>query len=1120
MKNILISQIRATRHLKQPRHLVFPLALLLAMQLSLAQSHQPPTRPAVAPLIGQRYPNDANGDRIDDDLLTRANNAIAAEKAAITAEQKFQAQARSSETVNVELVFKEPVTQQQIDTFTALGGEITYFYKAISYGWNGRIPLNKVSAVPAAMGATLVLLNEPKRGEVQLNLATRTGRVRPVWASGFSGSAAGFTGNSNTTIAILDSGVDESHTDLNGRRVFWHDYTSSAYPNPVDIAGHGSHIAGIALGTGASSGAGTGTLKLSVTHNLSTANNGFLTDAMELPTNGVTITETARWNGGSAGGTRLHWARRLRSVPPNSWTSERSVPGTSPLTLSYTTNGFTDRTYSPALIQSNGITDYVITCQIANYPGVDDGVNKMRGVAAGCNWAGAKVTSDTASYTNPDVGAAIDDLVANRALYKIKIMNLSLGGGLDATIRQKVNSAVNNGIIMAVAAGNSAVTRDYGPGVGTNFVTELGRAAMALTVAASSGINQLTDYSREGFLSPGTTLGQEEDYKPDLMAPGGSVWQGYIISVDSNNGDGTAFPDQQANDYKPEYGTSMSTPFAAGCAALVIDAMESSGIAWDFNSSQHARFVKMLLCATASESNTNREAATGLAAPVLQRASSITNGSQVLPPGKDLAEGYGMINPDAAVEAVAVAYTNGMLETATLGATTTDRRAWARSVNLFAGRNFSIVLTNPPTGDFDLYLYSAAPSPYGTPILLASSTQPGNGSNETINYTGASDQSAILVVKRVSGSGTFSLLGNAAPAVDFTVDFSSGTAPLSVHFTNLTTGATDYTWDFGDGNFSTVVNPANTYALPGNYTVTLTAVGPGGTNSLARLTYINVTAPPPIAAFTASPTSGFGDLTVYFTNLSSGATSYLWGFGDYTTSTNENPVHIYTYSDLHNVFDVSLTAFGPGGTNSITLTNLVVVFYPPQPPTPYINVSDYYDPLVGYPPLMIAISGSDNANGIVDSTDPSFLWNFGDNSTGSIGGGGLMPTYHIYTEPGTYTVSLTVTNSAGTNTFTRTNCVVVADWPSMSQPTVSGSNFLFSFPTLPGNTYGYSIYFKDSLSDALWSPGDTYPGDGSIRTVTNSLSNPQRFFRLGVFRNWPTLTLDGVFDGEAGTLHR
>ena len=72
------------------------------------------------------------------------------------------------------------------------------------------------------------------------------------------------------------------------------------------------------------------------------------------------------------------------------------------------------------------------------------------------------------------------------------------------------------------------------------------------------------------------------------------------------------------------------------------------------------------------------------------------------------------------------------------------------------------------------------------------------------------------------------------PVAGFSAGPASGTAPLSVSFTNLSTGATNYSWAFGDGHTSTLTNPANTYTNPGTYSVTLTAVGPGGTNALTQ----------------------------------------------------------------------------------------------------------------------------------------------------------------------------------------------------------------------------------------------------------------------------------------------
>jgi len=71
-----------------------------------------------------------------------------------------------------------------------------------------------------------------------------------------------------------------------------------------------------------------------------------------------------------------------------------------------------------------------------------------------------------------------------------------------------------------------------------------------------------------------------------------------------------------------------------------------------------------------------------------------------------------------------------------------------------------------------------------------------------------------------------------APTVNFSARPVNGTAPLRVSFTNRTTGpVTSWKWDFGDGSTSTVTSPTHVYSLPGRYTATLTATGPGGTAS-------------------------------------------------------------------------------------------------------------------------------------------------------------------------------------------------------------------------------------------------------------------------------------------------
>ncbi|MBN1509458.1 MAG: S8 family serine peptidase [Sedimentisphaerales bacterium] len=427
--------------------------------------------------------------------------------------------------------------------------------------------------------------------------------------------------------------------------------------------------------------------------------------------------------------------------------------GNSPLTMDATLQALAGNVSSIALVANSryGILDgVVVAAAISPYPGVGDGFNKFRGVAPACKWAAAKVFRRDGSCDANGLSVALDDFVAHRVGMNLKIINISEGLMDDnwlpaesVPLRDKVNTVVSNGIIVVAAAGNSAdseleIERK---------MADPARAAQAITVGATNDENALTYYSTAGFFSPR----KNEDFKPDVLAPGGSLTYTAIMSVDSGSSDAYDM-DRQANDYTNMYGTSFSAPFVAGCAALVIEAMEQQGIAWDFSSGEQARYVKMLLCATASETNAKRE--DDYLHPTLQRAET---GPSLFPPCKDAYEGYGIVNADAAVEAAAKTYSGIPDTTETLGAAATDRRVWARSVRLIGGGDILLTLDVPATGDFDLYIYSTTPSATGTPVILASSTQTGVGGKESASYSPASDMMVLVVVKRVSGSGAFTL---------------------------------------------------------------------------------------------------------------------------------------------------------------------------------------------------------------------------------------------------------------------------------------------------------------------------------------------------------------------------
>jgi uncharacterized repeat protein (TIGR01451 family) len=146
------------------------------------------------------------------------------------------------------------------------------------------------------------------------------------------------------------------------------------------------------------------------------------------------------------------------------------------------------------------------------------------------------------------------------------------------------------------------------------------------------------------------------------------------------------------------------------------------------------------------------------------------------------------------------------------------------------------------------------------------------------------------------------------PTADFTASLLSGTAPLTVTFTDRSEGIINaWLWDFGDGFTSGIQHPTHTYAICGVYTITLTVTRtePIGNDTVVKPDYIAVTGPPLQADFTASPLFGLPPLTVTFTDLSEGdVLTRAWDFGDEGTALLPGPTH--TYNAL-GYYTVSLT---------------------------------------------------------------------------------------------------------------------------------------------------------------------------------------------------------------------
>jgi PKD repeat protein/C1A family cysteine protease len=288
------------------------------------------------------------------------------------------------------------------------------------------------------------------------------------------------------------------------------------------------------------------------------------------------------------------------------------------------------------------------------------------------------------------------------------------------------------------------------------------------------------------------------------------------------------------------------------------------------------------------------------------------------------------------------------------------------------------------------------------------------------------------------------------PLANFTASPTTGCEPLRVNFTDLSAGSLpSWEWSFGDGNNSTAQNPSHTY-YAGTYNVTLNVTNACGSDTTTRTGYITVK-PTPTASFTANVTDGCKPLTVNFTDTSTGAniTAWSWAFGDGNASTNQSPVHTYNTTGI---YPVNLTVTNAGNCSDVA-TDFVTVR-----DIPAANFTA--SPRSGYAPL--TVSFTDLSTGIPSGWN----WAFGDggNSTQA------SPT-HTYTAVGKYTVNLTVNNTCGTNTTSKTGYITVKSRPRPSGGGGGGGSVKevenYLSVTLLGDISKYKIGEEGNLGETV-----------------------------------------------------
>jgi len=311
---------------------------------------------------------------------------------------------------------------------------------------------------------------------------------------------------------------------------------------------------------------------------------------------------------------------------------------------------------------------------------------------------------------------------------------------------------------------------------------------------------------------------------------------------------------------------------------------------------------------------------------------------------------------------------------------------------------------------------------------------------------------------------------NALPVANAGADVSicSGTSAQL----NASGGGT-YLWMPANGLSNTnISNPVANPSATTTYSLTVTDAN-GCSNSDVVIVTVNAM---PIVAFTA-PNVCFNTTPTMFANQSTGATQWLWNFGEPSsapndTSTVQNPGHTYSSAGIFTVTLVASNQFGC--VDSVQQ----VVFVNPMP-------------LASFTSTTVCIG---NTTSFFDqsSVSPGNLvgwnWNFADPGSGSNNISNLQNPSHTYTASGTFNVLLTVTSDSGCQSNTIIPVTVLS-------PPVAAFSFLNICENSPAqfnnnSTGGQQWYwtFGDGNSSTQMSPSHTYVGYG-IYTVTLIATN-------------------------------
>ncbi len=616
-------------------------------------------------------------------------------------------------------------------------------------GFSGIIPISNKSLFQEYIENEVpnATLENDEIIEAQLNFASfQTGAVNSTWFNN------GYKGDTNSSIAVLDSGIDLSHIFLQDKVIDNKSFVDGE--SPLDIYGHGTFIGSVIAGTGKDPYNSTLPNQIYIKQNYTHSEIfGFSIEpknySIKIATFNISepneyISVNSSWKLITEGidefWVQIYYNGELVNSSFNENQSQyyliKHKISKDELGLYDVIIKYSKESYKNPHFSISSYIEFFPEFYVQNY-------NYFTGIANGSKLVNYKVLNNSGKGRVSNLISALEFVYKNKNSSKIISVCLSVGtlGNDISAINRVIDEISDEGILVIIAVGNYGIQ---------NFETlnTLGKNRNSIVVGAINDDDQVTSYSSMGKIIDGGMI------KPDIVAPGGSkiVQHRNIISAAANT-----------NITSSSYGTSISTAIIAAAINILIEAKWNNWIQWNsLNTTKWSKIMKSILLMTATETyleredDPNTEVDESQYSPSLYQAQINSTHRAGL---KDEHEGYGRVNIQAAIDALTKTISPNITYEGHLVSSRNNplgTHAFARKVNLIADHQYLFNLTDINLfSTFDLYLYSNETNRFGEPILLASSRKSYNSFDYLYFTPRKNETNPILVIKAINGESNF-----------------------------------------------------------------------------------------------------------------------------------------------------------------------------------------------------------------------------------------------------------------------------------------------------------------------------------------------------------------------------